>query len=216
MTQREVLEEYRRRAVQQRTTEPFGATDDVDQAALVQRLEHAADRDAANLLDLGAADRLTIRDDRERLERGAGQSRRTRRELRALDRFGVFGARQDLPAAADLDELDAVSVDVVVLAQFVERGLQLRRATPRGRATASSSVAMGRALANSAASSSFASGVTRDFHVGKWFGLSDSQLAELRELEQAEERRENLPRFGAASRRSPSTECAPAARERSE
>ena len=84
---------------------------------------------------------------------------RARGELRALDRLGVLGARQDLPAAADLDELDAMSVDVVVLAQLVERGAQRGRrrfGVERG----SSSEGMGRALANSAASSSFASGVT--------------------------------------------------------
>ena len=55
---------------------------------------------------------------------------------------------------------------------------------------------MGRPLAKSAASSSFASDVTRDFHVGKRFRLGDTELAELRELEQAEERRENLPGLG--------------------
>src|SRR6185503_11463665 len=43
-----------------------------------------------------------------------------------------------------------------------------------------------------------ASGVTRDFHVGKWFGLRDTKLAEFGQLQQSEERRENLPRFGAA------------------
>src|SRR5581483_2219754 len=54
---------------------------------------------------------------------------------------------------------------------------------------------MGRALANSAASSSFASDVTRDFHVGERPWLRDAKLTELRELEEAEKRRENLPRL---------------------
>ena len=54
---------------------PLAAADDVDQAALVQRLEHAAHRDAADLLDLGAADRLPIGDDRERLERRGAEPR---------------------------------------------------------------------------------------------------------------------------------------------
>ena len=76
--------------------------------------------DAADLLDLRAADRLAVRDDRERLERRRRKPLRARRELRALDRFGVLGARQDLPSAADLDQLDAVPVVVVVLAQLVE------------------------------------------------------------------------------------------------
>ena len=54
------------------------------------------------------------------------EPRRPRRELRALDRLGVLGAREDLPSAADLHELDAVAVHVVVLAQLVERGGERR------------------------------------------------------------------------------------------
>ena len=76
MAEGELLEEERRRAVQQRTPEPFGAPDHIDQPALVQRLEHAAHVDAADLLDLGAADRLAVGDDRERLERGGRQALR--------------------------------------------------------------------------------------------------------------------------------------------
>src|SRR5687768_5550459 len=69
MTKRELLEEERCRAVMQRTSEPLTAADDVDQPSLEQRFEHAADGHAADLLDLGAADRLAIGDDRKRLER---------------------------------------------------------------------------------------------------------------------------------------------------
>src|SRR5579862_3038619 len=57
---------------------------------------------------------------------------------------------------------------------------------------------MGRALANSAASSSFASGVTGDLHVGERSGLVYAQLADLGEFEQTEERRKNLPWLGVA------------------
>ena len=61
------------------------------------------------------------------------QARRARRKLRTLDGFRVLGARQDLPAAADLHELDAVAVDVVVLPQLVERRLQLGARDVSGR-----------------------------------------------------------------------------------
>src|SRR5206468_7093818 len=105
---------------------PLPASDDVDESALMERLEHAADRDAANLLDLGATDRLAVGDQRERLQRGSAQPCRPRGELRALDRLGVLGAREDLPPTADLHELDAVTVDVVVLAELVERGGERR------------------------------------------------------------------------------------------
>src|SRR4051812_49078306 len=55
---------------------------------------------------------------------------------------------------------------------------------------------MGRALAKSAASSSFASDVTDDVHGCKGSGLEDAQLAELRHLEDAEKRGEHLPGLG--------------------
>src|SRR5690349_20064844 len=56
---------------------------------------------------------------------------------------------------------------------------------------------MGRALAKSAASSSLASGVTTDFHVRKRFKLHHAKLAELRHLEQPEQRRQDLPGLSA-------------------
>src|SRR5690349_3220764 len=112
MPQREVLEKDRRRSVQQRPTEPLATTHHVNETTLVQRLEHTAHRDSTNLLDLGAADRLTIRDTRQRLERGCREALRTRRELRTLDHLGVFGARENLPSPADLHELHAMAIDV--------------------------------------------------------------------------------------------------------
>ena len=88
----------------------------------MQRLQHAAHRHAANLLDFSAPQWLPIRDERQRLEGGGTESRWPRRQLRPLDRFGVLGPREDLPTAADLDQLDAMPVDIIVLAQLVERG----------------------------------------------------------------------------------------------
>jgi hypothetical protein len=93
----ELLEEGRRRAVEERAPEPLAPTDHVDQPALEQRLEHAAHGHAADLLDLRAPDRLAVGDDGERLER-RGVSRCGRwAELGALDGLGVLGARQQLP-----------------------------------------------------------------------------------------------------------------------
>src|SRR5438105_1724681 len=83
MTQGEVLEKHRRRAVHQGTAESLSAADDIDQATFMERLQHSADSDTTNLLDLGATDRLAIGNDRERLERGGGEPLRARRELRA-------------------------------------------------------------------------------------------------------------------------------------
>src|SRR5438067_3161561 len=121
MSQSEMLQEHWRRAVHERTAEPFATTNYVDQTALVERLEHATDRHATNLLDLGATDRLTVCNNGECLERGRGETLRARRELRPLDCFGVFGARENLPTTGDLLQLDAVTVDVVMLAQLIDR-----------------------------------------------------------------------------------------------
>src|SRR6476469_8442035 len=64
-----------------------------------------------------------------------------------------------------------------------------------GSSASSSSEWMGRALAKSAASSSFASGVTADLHVGEWSGLLNAALSELGHLEQPEQRGQHLPRL---------------------
>ena len=122
-----MLEKHRCRAVHQRAAESFTSADDIDEPTLVKRLQHAANADAANLFDFGAADRLSIRDDRECLEGGCGESLWARRELRAFDGFRVFGAREYLPATADFLQLDAVSVYVVMLAELVDRGRNRRR-----------------------------------------------------------------------------------------
>ena len=87
----------------------------------MQRFEHTAHSHTANLFDLGASNRLAVGDDGHRFERCRRQPLRTHRYLRALNCFGVFGARQDLPPTALLQQLDAMSIDIIVLAQFVER-----------------------------------------------------------------------------------------------
>src|SRR5688500_8797756 len=122
MAESELLEEDRRRAVQKWAANAFGATGDLDQAAVMERLEHTANRDAPDLLDLCAPDRLPIGDECQRLECGGRESMGPCRELRALDRFGVLGAGEDLPATTDLDQLDPVAVVVVVLPQLGDRG----------------------------------------------------------------------------------------------
>ncbi len=75
------------------------------------------------------------------------------------------GSRQKLPAARGLDELDAVPALVVVMAQLLERGLQLldRRV---GFESGQRLEGRGTPLANSAASSSCASGVMRGIKGG--------------------------------------------------
>ena len=50
-----------------------------------------------------------------------GQLGRAHRELRPLDRGGVDRPGEDLVAAAELDQLDAVLLEVVVLAELLQR-----------------------------------------------------------------------------------------------
>ena len=69
------LEKERRGAVEERPAQRLAASDDLDQAALLQRAQHAAGRDPADLLDLQPADRLAVRDHRQRLERRGGELR---------------------------------------------------------------------------------------------------------------------------------------------
>jgi hypothetical protein len=121
VAQRKLLEEQRCRAVQQRTSDSFCTTNNVDQSAFVQRLEHTANGHAANFLDFGTPDRLTIRNDRECFQRRRGQTLRTHGNLCTLDCFCIFSARKDLPTAGLFDEFDSMTIDIVVLAQFVER-----------------------------------------------------------------------------------------------
>src|SRR3954463_2189684 len=66
MPESEMFEEHWRRSVQQRSAKTFPATRDVDQSALVQRLEHAADGHSPYFFDLDSADRLSIGNDRQR------------------------------------------------------------------------------------------------------------------------------------------------------
>src|SRR5690242_3716859 len=105
MPQRELLQKRRRRTIEKRPAESLPAADDVDKCALVERFENRARTHTTDLLYLGASDRLSVGDDRERLERGGRQPLRASGELGALDRFGVFRPRQNLPAAGDFDEL---------------------------------------------------------------------------------------------------------------
>src|SRR6185437_11191092 len=75
----------------------------------------------SNLFDLRAADRLPVRNDRQRLERGRRQSLGTGGKLCTLDGLGVFGACKDLPAAGNFLKLDTVPLDVVMLANLLQR-----------------------------------------------------------------------------------------------
>ncbi len=126
--QAENLQKRRRGAVEQWAAEAFAARDDFDEAALHQLVHHGARIDTADLVHFQASDGLSVRDDRQRLQRGGRQPARPQRELRALDRLGILAPREELPSLRDLNQFDAV-VLLIVLAYLVERGsdIPLRR-----------------------------------------------------------------------------------------
>src|SRR2546423_3656375 len=116
MPQCELLQERRRRTIEKWTAESLSTTDDVDKSALVQRFEDCTGTNTTNFLDLRASDRLAVGDDRQRLERGSRQPLWPGGKLSALDGLSVLRARQYLPAAGDFDELDTVTIVVVMRA----------------------------------------------------------------------------------------------------
>ena len=127
MSQRKLLEELRGGSVQQRSADAFAASNDVNETALMQRLQHGANGDTTDFFDLCAANGLPIRDDGQRFEGSRRESLRPHRDLGALDGLGELGTGKDLPAASLLHQLDPMAIDVVVLAQLVERRRGCRR-----------------------------------------------------------------------------------------
>ena len=119
--QAQVVEELLRRAQQGRAPDHFAVADHVDPAAVFQHLDRLRiDRDAADLFDVAARDRLAVGDDRQRFQRGARILRRLFR-AQAVEVLLHFGPALEAPAAGQADHLDAAVVPVV--AQFFEHQL---------------------------------------------------------------------------------------------
>ena len=77
------------------------------ETAGLQRVDHAVGVDAADLCELLAADRLLIRNDRERLERRLRQSRLLDGEHEPLHVRGDVRMRVHPPSATDLTKNNA-------------------------------------------------------------------------------------------------------------
>src|SRR5688500_14347388 len=98
--QAEVFEKMLSGVVGVRATGDFGANGLLDEAAFEKGLHHASDRDAANLLDLGARERLAISDDGESLEGGLRKAGRTDFVPdERLDPRGILRLAGELPRA---------------------------------------------------------------------------------------------------------------------
>ena len=82
----------------------------LDQSAREQGADDAVDVDPAHGADPAARDRLPVGDDRERLERGLGETGLLAVEHEALDERRALGARVVPPAAGDLTQVEAALV----------------------------------------------------------------------------------------------------------
>ena len=91
--------------VEKRAAGDFGPAGDLDQTTFHQGLQHAIDVHAAHRFDIGARNRLAIRDDRERLQPGRGQARRFGHGKKLAHPAGKCGIGDELPAFRFLDNL---------------------------------------------------------------------------------------------------------------
>src|SRR5262249_17502218 len=100
----EMIEELTGRAVEQRAAQFFGPAGDPHEMAVDQALEDFSAGDAADGFELGAGDRLAVRDDRERFDGRLGEARL----LSVLVETGERGreSRQGHEAKAARDPLD--------------------------------------------------------------------------------------------------------------
>jgi hypothetical protein len=101
------------RAVQHRPTDLVRASDDLHEPALHEAAQHLAARDAADRLQVGAEDRLAVRDDRERLERRLGQPALLAHALEARDHRTERRKRHHLATAGDALDPERASVGLV-------------------------------------------------------------------------------------------------------
>src|SRR6185436_9175128 len=110
------LQEERGRSIEQRPAHRFAPPYHLDEPTFLQGSQHTASRHPPNVLDLRTADRLAIRDHRERLQGGAGQLGNSYRELSLFDRRSEGPPGENLVAPGQLDDLHRMAVEIVVLA----------------------------------------------------------------------------------------------------
>src|SRR5690606_31541706 len=93
--------------------------------ALHERLQDSAGTHPTNVLDLSAADRLPIGDDRQRLERRARESGGDWNRVESLEHIGVLRPRQQLIPARDLDDVECATLRLVLVPQLGDELLDL-------------------------------------------------------------------------------------------
>src|SRR2546423_3264732 len=121
-----MFEEKLGRLIEQGAARNFRATGDLHQTAFHQILQHAVNGDSANRFDVGARDRLAIRDDGQGFERRRSKPRRFHCREQLPDPRRVSRIAHQLPAFRFLRELEGAALLDVLDLQSFERGGHLR------------------------------------------------------------------------------------------
>jgi len=127
--QAEELEKNRRGLIEQRPSRLLGAARDLDDFALQQRGENAIDRDAAHRLDLRAADRLAIGNNRESLQARLAEARGLRLIEETIGPHGKFWPGLELISATDILYHEARSCGLQLHIQLLDRSIHVSGST---------------------------------------------------------------------------------------
>ena len=117
----EVLEEQRRRTIEERMPRQFAAADQAHQLKIHQRLHDRVHGHAADLFDLGLRDRLAVGDNGERLQRGPGKSARA---IQLQERTHIASAcrsRLQTIGSSGADKAESTSAALQLLLQTTQR-----------------------------------------------------------------------------------------------
>ena len=117
-----MIEEKLCRFVKEWSPRNFGASGDLHQATLHQRLEHAIDVHAAHRFYVRTSNRLPIRNDCQSFQRRRTQTRRLRRREKLPDPFCKAGIGSQLPAFCFFDQLKRAALLNVFYLQLFECG----------------------------------------------------------------------------------------------
>src|SRR5687768_8243162 len=113
-----MLEEFWRRAIQQRPPETFTAANDVDEMAILQRLQDTTRTHATNFFDLITTDRLAVRNYRKNFQRRRRQARLLRNGIESFEVGRELRPRHQLVAAGNVYDRECALLRFVFFTQL--------------------------------------------------------------------------------------------------
>ena len=122
-----MLQEERRRAIEERVARQLAASHKAHELKIHERLHDRIHGDAAYLLDLRLRDRLAVGDDRKRLERRAGEAVRTVELEKRAHVAPALRRRLQAVRAACAHENESASAALKLLLETAQRLLDLAR-----------------------------------------------------------------------------------------